>query len=84
MVEKSGRMQCPHCKSYSSCTATKVMTEVTRSKIYRCSNIECGHVFETFESVSRTLVMSASPNPGLSIPFSETLVAAVKHAAQFV
>ncbi|ONN68635.1 ogr/Delta-like zinc finger family protein [Herbaspirillum sp. VT-16-41] len=42
------------------------MKEIT----YRCQNVDCGHTFVATLEISRTVSLSAMPNPEVSLPIS--------------
>jgi len=44
---KSGyhRMTCPHCGCPAIVRSSRQMSALTRSVVYVCKNIECGHIF---------------------------------------
>ena len=43
-----------------------LMKEIT----YRCQNVDCGHTFVATLEISRTVSLSAMPNPEVSLPIS--------------
>ncbi len=70
----SPKMQCPHCGAIASCVRTDNFSPITRGKVYRCADTECGFTFRSHESISETIVMSSKPNPDVKIPFSLKLI----------
>jgi len=55
------------------CRTSQILAPVVREITYQCSNVECGYVCVTQNSVHRTLVPSARPRPGVIIRLGRSL-----------
>ncbi|AZZ97989.1 ogr/Delta-like zinc finger family protein [Pseudoalteromonas sp. R3] len=63
-------IDCPHCGHRANQRRTKKQSQLTREKVYRCSNEDCNFVFATLEEIVRTVTPSANPNPDVNLPMS--------------
>ena len=72
-------LPCPHCKSPVRAAKSRTMSAMLKEITYQCQNVECGHTFVATLEVSRTVSMSAMPNPEVRIPISSRAFLAAKN-----
>lgn len=66
------RTLCPHCDHPAHVRTSKILTRTFKELRFQCSNVEsdppCGFAFVASLNIDRTIVPSARPRLGLSIP----------------
>lgn len=71
MAKGSGiGITCPHCGQRALQKKTNLISNLTREKMYCCSNMYCGHVFVSIEEIQRTVVPSHTPKAGVNLPMT--------------
>jgi len=63
-------LPCPHCQSAVRAAKSRTMSTLMKEITYRCQNVDCGHTFVATLEISRTVSLSAMPNPEVSLPIS--------------
>lgn len=67
------KMRCPHCRSATSVRTSHEVSTLTRESYFACRNTACGHVFAAITEISRTVSLSAIPDPAVRLPLSQHL-----------
>ncbi len=71
-MKKNGLgMDCPHCGQRAKQRRTDIKSALTREKVWRCDNDECGHVFVSMEEIVRTITPPMVAKPGINLPMTK-------------